>query len=327
MKAFVVSEIDGKLECGVRDVVPSSTNDDDILVRVEYSGVNFKDAMVASAPSSVRRLDSLVGGVDAAGVIEESRHGIIVPGTRVAVHGGNLGVGRNGGFASKVYAPSRYLSVLPSTISTHDAMVIGTAGFTSMASVLALEDRGLAAGAQILVTGATGGVGSQAVTYLSLRGFSPVASTGSPAESQWLLNRGAARVIGRSDVSDRIGRVMGSELWDGAIDCVGGETLQQILRSLRYGAAVAASGLVGSADLSTSLFPFITRGVALLGIDAVEATAATRERVWSALGEVATRIDFSALLDRVISLEEIPGALDDVRRGATRGRVVVQLND
>lgn len=326
VKAFVVSEIDGKLECSVRDVALSSTNHDDILVSVEYSGVNFKDAMVASAPSRVRRLDSLVGGVDAAGVVEESRDGTIAPGTRVAVHGGDLGVGRNGGFASKVYAPSRYISVLPSTISTLDAMVIGTAGFTSMASVLALEERGLEAGALILVTGATGGVGSQAVTYLSLRGFSPVASTGSPAESQWLLDRGATKVIGRTDVSDRIERVMGSELWDGAIDCVGGDTLHQILRSLRYGAAVAASGLVSSADLSTSLFPFITRGVALLGIDAVEATPSTRERVWSALGDVATRIDFSTLVDRVIPLEEIPEALDDVRRGATRGRVVVQLS-
>jgi acrylyl-CoA reductase (NADPH) len=327
MKAFVVSEKDGKLDCGVREVAPSPKDDDDILVSVEYSGVNFKDAMVASAPSRVRRLESLVGGVDAAGVVDDSRNGTIAPGTRVAVHGGNLGVGRDGGFAPTVYAPARYLSVLPSTISTYDAMVIGTAGFTSMASVLALEDRGLDAGAEILVTGATGGVGSQAVTYLSLRGFSPVASTGSPAESQWLLDRGAKRVIGRSEVSDRVERALGSELWDGAIDCVGGETLHQLLRSLRYGAAVAASGLVGSADLSTSLYPFITRGVALLGIDAVEATPATRQRVWRALGDVATQINFSALVDRVISLHELPLALDDVRRGATRGRVVVQLNE
>ncbi|HEY5103990.1 MAG TPA: oxidoreductase, partial [Acidimicrobiales bacterium] len=238
MKAFVVSEIGGELAMGVHDVEPSPTHGDDLLISVEYSSVNFKDAMVASSKSRVRRLDSLVGGVDAAGVVTESSNESIPPGTRVAVHGGNVGVGRDGGFASFIYAPSRYLSALPSSISTFDAMVIGTAGYTAMASVLALEDRGLESGARVLVTGATGGVGSQAVTYLSLRGFEAVASTGSPTESRWLIERGASRVIGRSEVSDRPDRVMGSELWDGAIDCVGGETLHEILRSLRYGAAV-----------------------------------------------------------------------------------------
>lgn len=322
----MVSEIDGQLALGVHDVDPSPSDSDDLLVNVEYSSVNFKDAMVASSPSRVRRVESLVGGVDAAGVVEVSNNVSIAPGTRVAVHGGNVGVGRDGGFASKVYAPARFLSVLPSTISNFDAMVIGTAGFTAMASVLALEDRGLGPGAHILVTGATGGVGSQAVTYLSLRGFEPVASTGSSEQSQWLIDRGASRVIGRRDVSDRPERVLGSERWDGAIDCVGGETLHQILRSLRYGGAVAASGLVASAELSTSIYPFITRGVALLGIDAVEATSRTRERVWRALGTTAPLLDFKTLVDRVVSLEQLVHALDDVRRGATRGRIVVEIN-
>jgi acrylyl-CoA reductase (NADPH) len=325
MKAFVVSERDGELDCGVHDVQASSTSSDDLLIRVEFSSVNFKDAMVASSPSRVRRLPSLVGGVDAAGVIEESSDVSLPLGTRVAVHGGDLGVGRDGGFASWVYAPSRYVSVLPPSISTRDAMVVGTAGFTAMASVLALEDRGLDANAEILVTGATGGVGSQAVTYLSKKKYRAVASTGSQGETAWLIELGATRVIGRGDLSDRPGRVMGSELWDGAIDCVGGETLHQILRSLRFGAAVAASGLVASAELSTTIYPFITRGVALLGIDAVEATSTTRARVWSELGTIAQHIDFKSLTDRVVLLDDLPRALDDVRRGATRGRVVVQL--
>jgi len=325
MKAFVVSENDGQLSLGVREVEPAAKDLDDLLVRVEYSSVNFKDAMVASSPSRVRRLDSLIGGVDAAGVVEVSKNKTLPPGTRVAVHGGNLGVGRDGGFASKIFAPAHFLSTLPPTISTFDAMAIGTAGYTAMASVLALEARGLDPGAQILVTGATGGVGSQAVTYLSLRGFEAVASTGSPHESQWLIERGASRVIGRAEVSDRPEKVLGSELWDGAIDCVGGETLHQILRSLRYGAAVAASGLVASADLSTSLYPFITRGVALLGIDAVEAKPHTRSLVWQTLGAIAPLLDFATLTDRLIPLEELPRALDDVRNGLTRGRIVVEI--
>jgi putative YhdH/YhfP family quinone oxidoreductase len=202
-------------------------------------------------------------------------------------------------------------------------MIVGTAGFTAMASLLALEDRGLEKGSEVLVTGATGGVGSQAVAFLAASGYLPVASTGSPSESQWLLDRGASRVIGRDDVADNPGRVLASETWAGAIDCVGGETLAQILRSLRYGAAVAACGLVASAELATTVYPFITRSVALLGIDSVEATKATRERVWSALGVLAPRIDFEPLVDREVQLEDLTSALDDVRNGTTRGRILV----
>lgn len=326
MRAFVVSETNGRLICEQRDVEPTRIDESDVLVKVEYSSVNFKDAMVASAPSRVRRRDTLVGGVDAAGVIESALGDDWTRGTRVAVHGGNLGVGRDGGFAEFVLAPRRYLSLLPPTISPRDAMVIGTAGFTAMASVLALEDRGLAPGAQVLVTGATGGVGSHAVTYLALRGYAPVASTRTPSEAQWLIDRGAVRVIGRSELSDQPDRILGSELWDGAVDCVGGETLHELLRSMRYGATVATSGVVAGAELATTLYPFITRAVALVGVDAVEASAATRQRVWQTLGEVAPRIDFLSLVDRVIGLEGIAIALEDVRAGRTRGRILVQLD-
>jgi putative YhdH/YhfP family quinone oxidoreductase len=326
MRAFVVDDTNGQLTCELREVEPSRVDESDCLVKVEYSSVNFKDAMVASAPSRVRRVNTLVGGVDAAGVVEDSRDDEVAPGTRVAVHGGTLGVARDGGFAEFVFASRRHLSILPPTISARDAMVIGTAGFTAMASVLALEDRGLKSGAQVLVTGATGGVGSQAVTYLALRGYAPVASTGSLEAAPWLHERGAERVIGRSELSDRPDRMLGSELWDGAIDCVGGETLHEVLRSLRYGATVAASGVLAGADFATTLYPFITRAVALVGIDSVEASPATRQRVWQALGELAPRLDFTPLVDRVIGLDGIASALEDVRAGRTRGRILVQLD-
>jgi putative YhdH/YhfP family quinone oxidoreductase len=234
-----------------------------------------------------------------------------------------LGVARDGGFAQFIFSPARYVTALPESVSTRVAMIVGTAGFTAMASLLALEDRGLEKGSEVLVTGATGGVGSQAVAFLAASGYLPVASTGSPSESLWLLDRGARRVIGRDDVADNPGRVLASETWAGAIDCVGGETLAQILRSLRYGAAVAACGLVASAELATTVYPFITRSVALLGIDSVEATTSTRERVWSALGVLAPRIDFEPLVDREVQLEDLTSALDDVRNGTTRGRILV----
>jgi len=323
VRAFVVSEIDDTLSTEVRDVEATASDPHDILVAVDFSGVNFKDAMVAAPQSRVRRVASLVGGVDAAGTVIHSSDPALPDGTRVAVHGGALGVARDGGFAQFVYSPARYVTALPTTISTRVAMTIGTAGFTAMESLLALEDHGLETGSEVLVTGATGGVGSQAVAFLAASGYRPVASTGSPQASAWLLDRGAERVIGRDDVADNPGRVLASATWAGAIDCVGGETLAQILRSLRYGAAVAASGLVASAELARTVYPFITRSVALLGIDSVEATTTTRQRVWSALGAIAERVDFESLVDREVQLEELTSAFADVNRGSTRGRILV----
>ncbi|MGH3732888.1 MAG: acryloyl-CoA reductase [Acidimicrobiales bacterium] len=325
MRAFVISDTSGELTLGVGAAELAQRDETDVLVKVEYSSVNFKDAMVASSPSRVRRVETLVGGVDAAGTVRASLDESLSPGDRVVVLGGSLGVARDGGFAQYVYAPPRYNSVLPESLSTRDAMIVGTAGYTAMASVLALESHGLEAGAEVLVTGATGGVGSQALTYLALKGYRPVASTGSPEAAQWLTERGATRVIGREDISDRPERVLGSELWDGAIDCVGGPTLASIVRSMRYGGAVAASGLVASPELVTTLYPFITRGVALIGVDAVEAAPTTREHVWRALGALAHRVDFSAFVDREISLEGLGDALEDIREGKTRGRILVKV--
>jgi putative YhdH/YhfP family quinone oxidoreductase len=327
VRAFVISDASGELSLGVRDAPLAPRDETDILVKIDFSSVNFKDAMVASSPSRVRRVDTLIGGVDAAGTVRASLDPAYSPGDRVVAIGGALGVARDGGFAQYLYAPSRYLTKLPASLSTRDAMVVGTAGYTAMASVLALEDHGLAPESEVLVTGATGGVGSQALTYLALKGYRPIASTGSLEEAAWLEARGATRVVGRNEVSDRPDRILGTELWDGAIDCVGGATLASIVRSLRYGGAVAASGLVASPELATTVYPFITRAVALIGIDAVEATAATRDRVWQALGAIAHLVDFSTFIDREIPLDDLPYALDDIRGGATRGRVVVRLND
>ncbi len=324
MRAFVVKEVEGSLHLGVEQREVKSTADTDLLITVEYSGVNFKDALVASIGGRVRRVPELVGGVDAAGVITSSTNDEWPVGTRVAVHGGDLGVARDGGFAQSVYVPAKFLSALPDSVSTRDAMIIGTAGFTAMASVLALEHHGLEPTGEVLVTGATGGVGSHAITFLSARGYLAVASTGSPAQSQWLTQRGAVRIIGRDEIADKPDRVLASERWSGAVDCVGGETLHHILRSLRYGAAVAASGLVASPELHTNVYPFITRAVSLLGIDAVEARDHTRRAVWQAIGEMAKTIDFEPLVDHVVRLEELPEALEKIRNAQTRGRILVQ---
>ena len=319
----MITAHDDDVTLGIREHVPVPAHADDVLVTIEYSGVNYKDALVAAARSRVRRVDSLVGGVDAAGVVATSTNVDLPVGTRVAVHGGDLGVARDGGFAGALYAPARYVTPLPDGLSTRDAMIIGTAGVSAMASILALEDHGLDREGEVLVTGATGGVGSLAVTLLAARGYRVTASTGSLEQSAWLSERGAARVIGRDDIGDRGERVLGSPRWAGAVDCVGGATLAQVLRSLCYGAAVAASGLVASADLVTTVYPFITRGVALLGIDVVEAPAATRHRVWRALGQTATAELLEPLVDSVIGLRDLAPAFERLRQGTTRGRILV----
>jgi len=321
MRAFLITENESDFQAQVADATTEATDASDLKIKVEYSSINFKDTMVAVPKSRVRRAPRLIGGVDAAGEVVESSDPNFPVGSKVEVHGDGLGVSRDGGYAEFIYAPSRLATILPSNISTKDSQVLGTAGVTAAQSILALENHGLKPGGEVLVTGATGGVGSVAVTLLAKRGYKPVASTGSPQESQWLLDQGAVRIIGRDEVTDKADRVLGSELWDGAIDCVGGETLGHILRSLKYGAAVAASGLLGGVDIPATVYPFITRNVALIGIDSVEATPQTRAAAWKLISEA--NLDVSDLIDRVATLEELPEALGAVAEGATRGRVLV----
>jgi acrylyl-CoA reductase (NADPH) len=323
VRAFVIDSTSGALRLAVEEVDPSPVEPDDGLVDVEWSSVNFKDAMAAEEPSRVRRRARLIGGIDAAGTLAADL-GALPAGTVVAVHGGDVGVARDGGFAERLYAPARLVSPLPEGLSARQAAIVGTAGLTAAVSLLELEARGLGAGGRVLVTGATGGVGSSAVAFAATRGYEVVAATGSPQSAEWLRELGAHEIVGRDAVADRPERVLGSELWDGAIDCVGGETLAQVLRSLRYGATVAASGLVGGPDVATTVYPFITRAVALVGVDTVALGGAARAQAWHLVAEVARAFDLESLCERVADLDDLAGALEEVRAGATRGRILVR---
>ncbi len=296
----------------------------EVLVEVHWSAVNFKDGMVTQPGNRVARISPLVPGVDLAGVVRHSDDARFAPGQEVLVHGHDLGVAHHGGFAAYARVPAAWVVPLPDGLTTRQAMIIGTAGFTAALSLDELERRGLRPGAgPVLVTGASGGVGSQAVVLLAGRGYEVVASSGKVAEHDWLRQLGASEVMGRDGLDADPKRTLAAERWAGAVDCVGGETLSRVLRTLRYGAAVAASGLTGGSELHTTVYPFIIRNVALLGVDSVETPDERRRQVWQRLGSDLRPPDFDALVDREVTLDTVGTALADIAAARIRGRVVV----
>lgn len=325
MRAFVVEHRAGSVDAAVRDVDEAAFLDDgEVTVAVSWSCCNFKDAMVAQPSSRVARREVLIGGVDAVGTVVASSSAEHAPGDAVIAHGHGFGTSHHGGFAPLLRAPGAWLTPLPRGLEPRAAMVLGTAGYTAMAALLALEATGLTNDeGPILVTGATGGVGSTAVALLAARGFEVVAMTGKASEAGFLLGLGATEVIGRDGIADRPDRVLGAERFAGAIDCVGGVTLTDILRVLRWGGAVAATGLVGGATLSTTVYPFITRNVALVGIDSVDAPAPVRAEVWATLAGALRPAALDALVAREVGLDGIAACLDELHRGVARGRFVV----
>jgi acrylyl-CoA reductase (NADPH) len=297
---------------------------DGALIDVRWSSVNYKDALAASPTGRVARLSPIVPGVDLAGVLLEDA-GDLAAGTEVLAHGYELGVSRHGGFAERARVPAEWLVALPPFLTPRDAMVIGTAGFTAALSVVALEDHGVRSGdGPVLVTGATGGVGSVAVNLLAQRGFEVVASTGKRGDVEYLHALGAKEVIDRDTLTEPGGRPLESTTWIAAIDCVGGITLANVLSRIHYGGAVAASGLTGGAELATTVMPFILRAVSLIGIDSVQTPIDRRRAVWQRLGNDLKPTGL-ADIGRDITLDDLDRVLDDILRGAVTGRNVVDL--
>jgi len=325
-RAFVVRRHDDDVTSAVEELGLDDLPPGEVLVAVSWSSVNYKDGMVTVPGNRVARTSPLVPGVDLAGVVVASDDPALAPGTEVLAHGGDLGVARHGGYAGLARVPAGCALALPDGLSAREAMAIGTAGFTAALSLDQLEQRGLRPGdGPVVVTGASGGVGSFAVDLLAGRGYQVVASTGKNDEHAWLERLGAAEVIGRDDLDEAGGRVLGPEHWAGAVDCVGGETLARVLQALRYGAAVAASGLTGGTALSTSVYPFITRNVALLGVDSVRTPIERRRQVW---GRLATDLRPPHLEDLVageVPLEGVAGALADILAARVRGRLLVRI--
>ena len=324
-RAYLVTNEEGRPRGSVRSLGPDDLPPGEVLVRVDWSAVNYKDGLVLQPGNRVARTWPLVPGVDLAGTVAASDDPLVGVGTEVVVHGYELGVARHGGFAEYARVPAGWVVPLPPGLDARRAMILGTAGFTAVLSLRRLEQAGLEPGAgPVLVTGASGGVGSLAVALLARHGYEVVASTGKSGEHPYLTGLGAAEVIGREDIGTADGRVLGAQRWAGAIDCVGGATLGAVLRTLRYGAAVAASGLTGGSSLETTVFPFIVRAVSLIGIDSVATPLSDRRAVWASMADEFPPATAEALVAREVGLDTLTEALEAIGQGTVRGRVLVR---
>jgi acrylyl-CoA reductase (NADPH) len=293
----------------------------EVLVEVAYSDVNYKDALAARKDGQVAQRSPIVPGIDLAGTVVEGPG----EGDAVLAHGYEIGVARHGGYAQYARVPTDWVVPLPDGLGAREAMILGTAGFTAGLSVLALADHGVAPGdGPVLVTGATGGVGSVAVSILSRLGYEVAASTGKADAADWLRGLGASEILDRDELAEGASRPLGKQRWAGAVDCVGGDTLAAVLAGTRYGGAVAASGLTGGPRLKTTVMPFILRAVSLLGIDSVGVAIERRREVWQRLaGDL--RPDLDALMAEEIGLDAVPDAFVRILAGKMRGRTLVAL--
>lgn len=297
----------------------------ELLVRVRYSSVNYKDALSAAGRRGVTRAYPHTPGIDAAGEVERSASAAFRPGDRVIVSGYDLGMNTPGGFGRYVRAPAAWAAPLPEGLDLRESMILGTAGLTAALCVERLRANGLESG-EVLVTGASGGVGCVAVALLAMQGFSVTAATGKPEAAGLLRELGAAEVIDRAELPGPEGRPLLKPRWAGAVDVAGGGTLAGVLKSLAYGGAAAACGLVDSPSFPGSVLPFILRGVSLLGVDSAELPIAAKRAAWARLAGEWKPPGLERLVRREVGLEELDGCLRTVLAGGAAGRFLLDLD-
>jgi acrylyl-CoA reductase (NADPH) len=324
-KALVVDKPAEGYRCTLAELDESQLPEGDVTVRVEWSTVNYKDGLAITGKSPVVRKFPLTPGIDLAGTVEASARPEFKAGDRVVLNGWGVGEGHGGGLAQKARVKAEWLIPLPAAFTTRQAMAIGTAGYTAMLCVQALERHGVTPEqGEVLVTGASGGVGSVAIALLAKRGFRVVASTGKLAESDYLMRLGASEVIDRATLSAP-GKPLARERWAGVVDSVGSHTLANACAATKYGGAVAACGLAGGMDFPASVAPFILRGVTLYGIDSVMAPKAKRIAAWNALAADLDPAKLDAMTHE-IGLADALAAGADILAGKVRGRLVVDVN-
>ena len=325
-RAFLLSKVDDQFSAAVTTVAESDLPAGEVTIRVEWSGVNYKDGLACQPKSAVVRTYPMVPGIDLAGTVVESSDTRFTKGQGVIVIGYEVGVSHWGGYAELARIPAKWVCPLPAGLSTKEAAALGTAGFTAAMSVAALQAHGVTPDrGPVLVTGATGGVGSTALSMLSRLGYTVAASTGKADEHQFLKDLGASEILSREEVSGESTRPVESERWAGAVDPVGGATTAYLLRTAKYGGTVTVSGLTGGGPFSTSVFPFILRGVNLLGIESVNYPIEKRAPLWE---RMAGDLKVNGLLDSIAhetDLDGVAGACAQILAGKVRGRVLIRV--
>ena len=323
-KAIVIEKGEGGQTVALKDFDEKDLMEGDVTVRPEWSTINYKDALAITGKAPVVRRFPMIAGIDFAGTVEGSSHADWQAGDKVICNGWGLGETHLGAYAQKARVKGDWLVRLPDKISAREAMAIGTAGYTAMLSVIALEKAGVTpAKGPVIVTGAAGGVGSVAVALLGKLGYQVIASTGRPAEADYLKGLGASEILDRTEL-EGAPKPIAKERWAGGIDSVGSTTLANVLSMTRYGGAVAACGLAAGMDLPSSVAPFILRGVSLLGIDSVMCPLPRRKEAWKRLETDLDRAKLAAITTE-IGLSEVIGTAPKIFSGGVRGRIVVKI--
>ena len=323
-KALRIDKADKGTTASITQFDEAELMDGDVTVKVEWSTLNYKDGLALTGKAPVVRRFPMIAGIDFAGTVEQSSNPAWKAGDKVVCNGWGMGETHLGAYAEKARVKSEWLVKLPDGLSTRDAMAIGTAGYTAMLSVLALEGHGLTPkSGPVVVTGAAGGVGSVAISVLSKLGYHVIASTGRASEAEYLKHLGAAEIIDRAELSGAA-KPLAKERWAGGVDSVGSTTLANLLSMTKYGGAIAACGLAAGMDLPSSVAPFILRGVCLLGIDSVMAPIEKRKAAWARL---ATDLDKSKLAEITseIPLDAVIAEGEKILAGQVRGRIVVKI--
>ena len=324
-RAILAEDSESGPRANLRELSLADLPDEDVLVRVAHSTLNYKDALAVTGKGKICRYLPMVCGIDLAGTVVESRDPSFAPGERILVNGYGMSERHWGGYSELQRVNAAWPVRIPEAFSTEQAMALGTAGYTAMLCVQALEDHGVVPDAgSVLVTGASGGVGSVAVMLLGRLGYDVVAVTGRAAANREFLTRLGARDLLEREELDRPGRPLESESWAGAIDSVGGQMLANVLAQTRYGGTVAACGLAGSASLATTVMPFILRGVTLAGVDSVMASRDRRERAWRRLAELVDR-DLLRTIYETHPMSSVPQLAERLLAGQVRGRIVVDV--
>jgi len=324
--ALVVNKQNEQFSVGIQKLTQTDLPEGEVLIHVHYSSVNYKDSLASIPNGNIVNSYPFVPGIDLAGVVVSSKDARFMEGDEVIATSYEIGVSHFGGYSEYARIPAQWIVPLPKGLTLKEAMIIGTAGFTAALSVSRLVENNVSPEkGKVLVTGATGGVGSFAVSILSTLGFEVEASTGKETEHEYLKKIGATTIVSREEVYDGKIRALGKQKWAAAVDPVGGDPLASLLSQIQYGGSVAASGLTAGTKLPTAVFPFILRGVNLLGIDSVNCPMETRLKIWNRLATDFKPRNLEELIQEEVTLKQLPDVLPTLLKGQARGRILVKL--